>query len=72
MNPEIKEPVYTGYEIGYEKDGALNYFHTETDGEYDNEEKYKVVATKYKEITDEDDIANGYRDWEWCIEVYKA
>ena len=23
-------------------------------------------------ITDEDDIANGYRDWEWCIEVYKV
>ena len=72
MDQEIKEPIYTGYEIGYEEDGALNYFHTDTDGEYDNEEKYKVVATKHKEITDEDDIANGYRDWEWCIEVYKV
>ena len=64
--------IHVQHEVGYEKDGALDYFHTCTDSKYEDEKKYKVVATKYKEVTDEDDIANGYRDWEWCIEVYKA
>jgi hypothetical protein len=67
-----QEIIHVQHEVGYEKDGALDYFHTCTDSKYEDEKKYKVVATKYKEVTDEDDIANGYRDWEWCIEVYKV
>jgi len=73
----MDKPIYTGYEIGYAEEGALeNLWQTldedeEKQGAYFDETKYKIVAHKYKEITDADDEAQGLRDWEWYIEVFK-
>ena len=62
--------IHTGLEIGYEKSSALDYFHDGTDNRYIDENKYKVVATKEKEITDEEQIKEGLRDWLWRVDVY--
>ena len=35
-----------------------------------DENKYKVVATREKEITDEEQIKEGLRDWLWRVDVY--
>ena len=35
--------IHVQHEVGYEKDGALDYFHTCTDSKYEDEKKYKVV-----------------------------
>ena len=67
----MSEPIHTGYEIGREEEGALDYFHDGTDYKYIDETKYKIVLHKDKEITDADDEAQGLRDWEWYIEVFK-
>ena len=66
----MKKVIHTGLEIGYVKWGALDYFHDGTDDKYIDENKYRVVATKEKEITDEADIKLGLRDWTWRIKVY--
>ena len=62
--------IHTGLEIGYEKSSALDYFHDGTDNKYIDENKYKVVATKEKEITDEEDIKLNLKDYEWRVDVY--
>ena len=67
----MSKPIFTGHEIGYEADGALDYFHDATDGRYLDDNKFKVVAHRYKEITDEDDEAQGLTDYEWTIDVYR-
>ena len=63
--------IHTGFEIGYQKDGALDYFHDGTNNKYIDENQYKVVATRGKEITDELDTNLGLKDYEWRIEVYE-
>ena len=67
----MSEPVHTGYEIGYEERGALDYFHQSTEDKYIDETKYKIVLHKWRETTVADDEAQGLRDWEWYIEVFK-
>ena len=42
-----------------------------TDHKYTDQNKYKIVSTKWKEITDEHDLEEGTRDWLWKVEVYK-
>ena len=66
----MSKPIFTGCEIGYEEESALDYFHDSTDGRYLDDNKFKVVAHRYKDITDEDDKAQGLTDWEWTIDVY--
>ena len=66
----MSKPIFTGCEIGYEAESALDYFHDSTDGRYLDGNEFKVVAHRYKEITDEDDKAQGLTDWEWTIDVY--
>ena len=66
----MNKVIHTGLEIGYVKWGALDYFHDGTDDKYIDENKYRVVATKEKEITDEADIKLGLRDWTWRVDVY--
>jgi len=41
-----------------------------TDHKYTDQSKYKVVSTKWREITDEEDLKLGLKDWEWKIQVY--
>jgi hypothetical protein len=65
-----KKPIYECYEIGYEKLASIDYFHDGTDQQYEDETLYEIVSTKFKEITDEDDLANGLRDWLWKIQVF--
>lgn len=65
-----KDPIYTSYEVGYEKSASIDYFHDATENKYEDESKYKIVSTKHKEITDKDDIANGLKDWLWEVEVF--
>jgi hypothetical protein len=65
-----KKPIYESYEIGYEKWASIDYFHDGTDQQYEDETKYEVVSTKYKEITDEEDIANNLKDWLWKVQVF--
>jgi len=67
----MSEPVHTGLEIGTDEIYALDYFHQSTEDKYIDETKYKIVTHKWKEITDADDEAQGIRDWEWYIEVFK-
>ena len=67
----MTEPIYTTYEIGYEKWASIDYFHDSTDHKYTDQNKYKIVSTKWKEITDEDDLEQGLTDWLWKVEVYK-
>jgi hypothetical protein len=73
----MSEPIHTGYEIGCEEEGALEYFwqSLEEDKEkrdaYFDATKYKIVLHKDKEITDADDEAEGLRDWLWYIEVFR-
>jgi len=67
----MSEPIHIGWETATEKSFALDCFHDGTEHKFDNETKYKIVAHKYKEITDADDEAQGLRDWEWYIEVFK-
>lgn len=63
--------IHTGFEIGYQKAGALDYFHDGTDNQYLNENQYKVVAIRGKEITDELDDQLGLKDYLWRIEVFE-
>ena len=63
--------IHTGWETACEEWEALDCFHDNTTDKYLDEKKYKVVAIKWKEITDENDIANGVKDWEWEIKVFK-
>jgi len=58
--------VKVGYEVATEKTFAIDHFHESTEDQYDDENQYKIVATKYKEITEEDD---DVQDWLWLIEV---
>ena len=67
----MTEPIYTTYEIGYEKWASIDYFHDSTDHKYTDQNKYKIVSTKWKELTDEHDLEEGTRDWLWKVEVYK-
>jgi len=69
-NTKIKL-IHTGWETAYEEWAALDYFHDNTNDKYLDEKKYKVVAIKWKEITDEEDIANGVKDWEWEIKAFR-
>lgn len=69
-----EEPIHTCYEIGRDEDGAMDYclqddFFDQNDPDPDS--KYRFVATKEKEITDEDDEKAGLKDWLWRIEVYE-
>jgi len=64
------EPIYTGYEIGYSKTGALDYFWQDEKTEFFDETKHQVKITKTKEITDEEDVKLGLRDWLWKIEIF--
>jgi len=66
----MNQPIYTSYEVGYEKSASIDYFHDGTDNKYEDESRYKIVSTKHKEITDEDDISNGLKDWLWQVEVF--
>ena len=49
---------------------SIDYFHDGTDQKYENETVYEIVSTKFKEITDEEDIANGLKDWLWKVQVF--
>ena len=69
-NDSKDEPLYVGYEIGYDKDGALDYFWQDLNTEFFDESKHKIRITKYKEITDEEDEKLGMRDWLWKIEIF--
>lgn len=64
------EPIHTGYEIGYSKEGALDYFWQDEKTEFFDETKHQVKITKTKEITDEEDVKLGLRDWLWKIEIF--
>lgn len=71
-----EEPIHTCYEIGRDEDGAMDYylqddFFDQDDYYLDPDSKYRFVATKEKEITDEDDEKAGLKDWLWRIEVYE-
>tara|TARA_R100001086_G_C11835147_1_gene257621 strand:+ start:960 stop:1181 length:222 start_codon:yes stop_codon:yes gene_type:complete len=66
----MTEPIYVGYEIGYDKDGALDYFWQDERTEFFDKTKHQVRLTKYKEITDEEDKKLGMRDWVWQIEIF--
>jgi hypothetical protein len=33
-------------------------------------EQNEIVSTKYKEITDGEDMTNGLKDWLWRVEVF--
>ena len=48
----------------------IEYFDDGTDNKYIDENKYKVVATREKEITDEEDIKLNLKDYEWRVDVY--
>jgi len=63
--------LYVGYEIGYDKDGALDYFWQDEKTEFFDEAKHTVKATKVKDITDEEDQKLGLQDWLWKIEIFK-
>mgnify|MGYP003625053714 FL=1 len=73
----MSKPVHTGYEIGYEEEGALEYFWQSLEDDKEKREayfdatKHKIVTHKWREITDADDEAQGLKDWEWYIEVFK-
>jgi len=62
--------IHTSFEIGYKESGALDYFHDVTSNKYLDKNRYKVVSTRGKEITDDLDISLGLKDYEWRIEVY--
>lgn len=61
-----KNVVKVGYEVATEKTFAIDHFHESTEDQYDDENQYKIVATKYKDITEEGD---DVQDWLWLIEV---
>ena len=67
----MNEPIHIGWETGTEKSFALDCFHESTEDKYIDKTKYKIVTHKWREITDADDEAQGLRDWEWYIEVFK-
>tara|TARA_R100000388_G_C7177306_1_gene126911 strand:- start:478 stop:705 length:228 start_codon:yes stop_codon:yes gene_type:complete len=66
----MKKPIYESYEVGYEKSASIDYFHEGTEEKYVDKNIYKIVSTKYKEITDQDDLENGLRDWLWRVQVF--
>ena len=68
MSSVVKNMVKVGYEVATQKTFAIEYFHEGTAGQYADENKYEVVAIKYKDVTDPCD---DYKDWLWLIEVYK-
>ena len=66
----MNKVIHTAQETATEECFCLEYFDDGTDNKYIDENKYRVVATKEKEITDEADIKLGLRDWTWRIKVY--
>ena len=62
--------LYVGYEVGYDKDGALDYFWQDEKTEFFDEVKHTVIATKVKDISDEEDQELGLQDWLWKIEIF--
>ena len=66
----MSNAIYTGFEIGYDKNGALSYFWQDEKTEFYDEMKHKVKATKIKDITDEEDQELGLKDWLWKIEIF--
>ena len=63
--------LYVGFEIGYDKNGALDYFWQDLNTKFYDEKKHKVKATKVKNISDEEDQELGLQDWLWKIEIFK-
>ena len=69
--PENKDKsIFTSFEAAGDEFFALGYFHDGTNDKYIDENKYTVIATKEKEITDKDDIELSIRDYEWRVEVF--
>ena len=62
--------IHTTKEIATEECFCLEYFDDGTDNKYIDENKYKVVATKEKEITDAEQMKEGVKDWLWRVDVY--
>jgi len=62
--------IHTTKETATEECFCLEYFDDGTDNKYIDENKYKVVATREKEITDEEDIKLNLKDYEWRLDVY--
>ena len=65
-----KKPIYESYAVGYEKWASIDYFHEGTEEKYIDKNIYKIVSTKFKEISDEEDKANGLKDWLWKVQVF--
>ena len=66
----MNKVIYTSYEVGYDEWASIDYFHSGTDQQYEDKTKYEIVSTKYKEITDGEDMTNGLKDWLWRVEVF--
>jgi hypothetical protein len=66
----MRKAVHVSYETGYNKEASLDYFHDGTDHKFEDESKFKIVSTKHKEITDDEDKTKGIQDWEWKVEVF--
>ena len=66
----MDEALYVGYEIGYYKETALDYFWQDEKTVFYDEAKHIVKATKVKDITDEEDERLGLQDWLWKIEIF--
>jgi hypothetical protein len=66
----MNKVIHTAQETATEECFCLEYFDDGTDNKYIDENKYRVVATKEKEITDKEQIKEGVRDWLWRVDVY--
>jgi len=62
--------IYVGYEIGYDREGALDYFWQNEKTKFYDEAKHIVKASKVKNITDAEDEKLGLQDWLWRIEIF--
>ena len=67
---EDNKAMHVSYETGYDKEASLDYFHDGTDHKFVDESNFRIVSTRHKEITDNEDKAKGLQDWEWKVEVF--
>ena len=61
-----KNVVKVGYEVATGKTFAIDHFHESTEDQYDDENQYKIVATKWRLLKKNNDVV---QDWSWLIEV---
>tara|TARA_R100000655_G_scaffold2490_1_gene10026 strand:- start:50 stop:271 length:222 start_codon:yes stop_codon:yes gene_type:complete len=66
----MSNAIYVGYEIGYDREGALDYFFQDEKTEFYDKTKHKIKTTKIKDITDAEDEKIGLQDWLWKIEIF--